>query len=323
MPIGNWNLQWLNHNSQRSYPLTERATKKDLSGGTIRIPDSFIVGIYFPVHAGLDVQIDQFFVKNILLSPIGYTIGFGYNAETGPELVGNANIPLATHAPNTAYAIGGINDFADSIGHVVIGRLDEIQELPQGFYEFDIAGAEIEPDAIRPMIRGVAGIRVASVAELSETLYGDIEFVAGTNMQIDVDAEKNQITFNAISGENLNTTCDCLVNPPGECIRCINGNCSDGEFVISGGDCIQVDTSGNRILLTDTCASPCCGCAELDALKSQIDRFSDGVATLENFVTRLSSEVTQMSLVVIGSRLGDAGCDNCDPAPTDSSASGG
>lgn len=314
MPIGNWNLQWLNHNSQRSYPFTERATKKDLSGpdGTIRIPDSFIVALYFPVHAGLDVQIDQFYVKNLLLSPVGYTIGLGYNDPTaGQILVGNVNVPLATHVPNTAYAVGGINDFADSVGHMVIGRLDEIAALPQGFYEFDIAGTELEPDAIRPMIRGVAGIRVVNITETSETLYGDIEFVAGSNMQIDVDADNNKITFNAISGANLNTTCDCLVNPPGECIRCINGNCSDGELIISGGDCITVTRTDNRLILADTCASPCCGCAELDALKTQIDRFSDGVATLENFVTRLGSEVTQMSLVVIGSRLGDAGCENC------------
>jgi hypothetical protein len=318
MPIGNWNLQWLNHNSQRSYPLTERATKKDLSvGGTIRIPDSFIVGLYFPVHAGLDVAIDQFYIKNLLLSPVGYTIGIGYNdSENGPILVGNVNIPVATHVPNTAYAVGGINDFADSVGHMIIGRLDEIAALPQGFYEFDIAGAELEPDTIRPMIRGVSGIRVVNVTETSETLYGDIEFVAGSNMQIEVDAANNKIIFNAISGANLNTTCDCLVNPPGECIRCINGNCGSGELIISGGDCINVTRSDNRLLLTDTCASPCCGCPELDALKTQIDRFSDGVSTLENFVTRLGSEVTQMSLVVIGSRLGDSGCDNCADPPT-------
>ena len=317
MPIGNWNLQWLNHNSQRSYPLTERATKKDLSGGgTVRIPDSFIVGLYFPVHAGLDVQIDQFYIKNILLSPVGYTVGLGYNdAQEGAILVGSVSIPLATHVPNTAYAIGGINDFADSIGQMVIGRLDEIAALPQGFYEFDIEGGEIEPDAIRPMIRGVSGIRVVSVAETSETLYGDIEFVAGSNMQIEVDAENNKIIFNAISGEDLNTNCDCLVNPPGECIRCINGNCGEGELFITGGDCISVTRADNRLILADTCASPCCGCAELDALKTQIDRFSDGVATLENFVTRLGSEVTQMSLVVIGSRLGDAGCPDCPTPP--------
>lgn len=311
MPIGNWNLQWLNHNAQRSYPLTMRATKRDL-GDTIQIPDSFILALYFPVHAGQDVTVNRFYIKNILLAEIGHTIGIGYaDPDAGPLLVGSVSIPLATHVPYTAYAISGINDFADSVGNIVIGPLDEVGALPQGFYEFDVTGSEIEPDAIRPMIRGVSGIRVVGVNEVSETLYGDVEFVAGTNMQIVVDAEQNKITFNAISGENLNTDCECAVNKPGECIKCINGICSDdGTFNFSGGGCIDVNVSqgGGFISFTDTCASPCCGCPELDVLKNQIDRFSDGVATLENFVTRLNSEVTQMSLVVIGSRLGDAGC---------------
>jgi hypothetical protein len=35
------------------------------------------------------------------------------------------------------------------------------------------------------------------------------------------------------------------------------------------------------------------------------------VTTMQNFVTRLGSEVTQMNLVVLGSRLGDAGCNTC------------
>jgi hypothetical protein len=315
MPIGNWNLQWLNHNSQRSYPFTERATKTDVTG-TIRVPDGFILALYFPVHAGLAVQVDQFYIKNILLSPVGYTISVAYNDNGTAVLVGSANIPIVTHTPNTTYAVGGINDFADSVGHVVIGRLDDVAALPQGLYEFAITDGELETDVVRPMIRGVSGIRVVSLNEISPTLYGDVEFVAGTNMQIIVKPATStttaKIVFNAISGENLNTECECSVNNTGECIRCINGVCSDdGNFNIAGSDCISVNASDNGINLIDTCASPCCGCAELDALKTQIDRFSDGVATLENFVTKLSSEVTQMSLVVIGSRLGDAGCETC------------
>jgi hypothetical protein len=316
MPIGNWNLQWLNHNSQRSYPLTERATKTDITG-TIRIPDSFIVALYLPIHSGLNVQIDQFYIQTLLLAPTGYTIGVGYSDPvSGTEiLVATASIAVATHAPNTTYALGGINDFADSIGQIVIGRLDEINLLPQGLYTFNFAGAEIETDSIRPMIRGISAVRVINGAEISENIYGDIELVAGTNMRIDfiVDAGiRPQIIFNALSNTNLNNECNCNVPDTGECIRCINGICSDdGNFNFVGSDCISVAATSNGIKIEDTCALPCCGCAELDAIKTQIDRFSDGAATLQNFVSRLGSEVTQMSLVVLGSRLGDAGCNTC------------
>ena len=78
MPIGNWNLEWLNHNSQRSYPLTERATKTDTTG-SIQLPDSFIVGLYFPIHVGLNVVTDRFYIKTLLLSPAGFTAGIGYD----------------------------------------------------------------------------------------------------------------------------------------------------------------------------------------------------------------------------------------------------
>jgi hypothetical protein len=317
MPIGNWNLQWLNHNSQRSYPLTERATKVDTTN-TVRIPDSFIVALYLPIHAGLSVQTDQFFVNTLLISPTGYAIGVGYlDPVTGQTtLVASANIAKATHTANNTYALGGINDFADTIGQVVIGRLDEIDTLPPGLYTFTKYGAELETDAIRPMIRGISAMRVINGQEISPDIYGDIELVAGTNCRIDYAVNPTsgnpRITVNAISGLNLNALCDCDVNSTGECIRCINGVCSqDGNFNITGNECITVAASANGIQLSDVCAVPCCGCAELDAIKTQIDRFSDGVSTLQNFVTRLSSEVTQMSLVVLGSRLGDSGCNSC------------
>jgi hypothetical protein len=326
MPIGNWNLQWLNHNSQRSYPLTERATKTDITN-TVRIPDSFIVSLYFPVHAGLNVSTDRFYIKTLLVAPTGYNIAIGYDAEDEEEdeelsnpTVGSVMIATATHETNMTYAIAGVDDFSDTIGQIVIGKLDEVSRLPAGLYTFDLAAGELETDAIRPMIRGISSIRAINGVEISDRIYGDVEFVAGTNVRIDVSTANNQpkVIFNAISGLNLSEECECNENKTGECIRCINGICSgDGTFTLGGSACIQVTTAdtgavtGNSITITDTCALPCCGCEELDALKNQIDRFNDGVSTLQNFVNRLSAEVTQMSLVVLGSRLGDSGCSQC------------
>ena len=311
-----WNLQWLNHNSQRSYPLTERATKVDITD-TIKIPDSFIVSLYFPIHAGLAVETDKFFIKRLLISPIGITVGIGYAADDGAVLVAAVAIATALHTPNTTYALGGIDDFADSVGQIVIGKLDEINTLPSGLYEFTLEGGALETDAIRPMIRGISGIRVVNGTEVSDLVYGDVELVAGTNMRIDIgsgDADTTpKIVFNAISGLNLNETCVCNTGKPGECIRCINGICSgDGNYSINGGDCIKVTAGASELLIEDTCAKPCCGCPELDALKAQITRFGDGSTTLTNFISRLSAEVTQMSLTVLGSRLGDAGCPTCE-----------
>lgn len=307
MPIGNWNLQWLNHNSQRSYPLTEAATKTDITN-TVTIPDNFIVGLYFPTHAGGDFLPANFFIKSLMIAPTGFAITLGYSDGISNIDVASANVVRGTHVPNRSYALGGIDEFDDSIGTIVLGVLDDIDRLAPGFYTFTPAGGAVEPDAIRPMLRAVQRLQILNNNEYSDPIYGHVTLVAGTNVRIDVQTSGNQteIVFNAISGTNLNQDCLCNVPPSGECIRCINGVCSDdGTFTFAQDACVEISQITNGLSFTDTCASPCCGCSELDAINTQIDRFGDGVTTLQNFVTRLGSEVTQMSLVVLGSRFSD------------------
>lgn len=318
MPIGNWNLQWLNHNSQRAYPLTEWGSKLD-SSGTIKIPDNFIVGLYFPIHAGANFQPTRFFIKTLLIAPTGFNITLGYSDGINTIDVAAANVVRADYTPNRSYALGGLDEFDDSVGSIVLGTLDGVDALPAGLYTFSPTATTIEPDAIRPMLRGVTRLQVNNNSNLSQPIYGHVTLVAGINMRIDVNQienengeEETEIVFNAISGLNLNQDCLCRVPLAGECIKCINGVCSpDGTFTFAQDSCVEITPITNGLSFKDTCATPCCGCAELDAIKAQIDRFGDGATTLQNFVTRLSAEVTQMSLVVIGSRLSD--CTACEP----------
>lgn len=311
MPVGNWNLQWLNHNSQRSYPLTDWATKTD-TRGVIRLPDGFIVALYMPISATNDVDAGRFFLKNLLISPTGFNIIIGYAPVTGDAVdVAGANIARASFAPNRSYALGGIDAFDDTIGHIVIGSLDEIDKLPPGFYTFALNGGALEPDVIRPAIRGVSRLRVQNNAQISDFIYGDVTLVAGSNIRISVayTEEDTKIIFDAIDGANLNADCVCPVPETGECIRCINGVCSDnGTFTLISNTCVDITPGTNSLTLTDTCAQPCCGCSELDELNLQLDLFASGVTTLQNFVSRLGAEVSQMSLTVLGSKLNDSGC---------------
>lgn len=305
MPVGNWNLQWLNHNAQRAYPLTDRATKTDTTG-TLTLPDSFIVGLYFPVHAGLSFTANNFYIKSVLIAPTGFNITIGHDDGDTDVVVAGSNIPRGGYSPNRAYALGGIGDFSDSIGNVVLGVLDDIDRMPAGYYEFEKSATELEPDVVRPMIRGVTRLLVNNNGELSAPIYGDVTLVAGTNVRIDVNTagEDTEIIFNAISGANLNQNCECDVPSAGTCIRCINGVCSeDGNFTFAQDSCVEISPMVGGLSFKDTCAKPCCGARELDAITQQINRFGDGVTTMQNFVTRLGSEVTQMSLVVLGSKF--------------------
>lgn len=310
MPIGNWNLQWLNHNAQRAYPLTERATKTDTTG-TITLPDSFIVSLYFPIHSGTTFTPTGFFVRSLLIAPTGFNIVLGYSDGVTTVDVAAANIARSNFAANRAYSLAGIDDFYDSIGYVVLGNLDEIDQFPPGLYSFEPAAGALESDTIRPMLRAVSRLRVINNNEVSEPIYGDVTLVAGTNVRISVSksGDQNYITFDAIAGANLNQECLCDIPETGDCITAINGvHATGGNFVIAPDECVQITEISNGIKIADICAQPCCGCSELDELISQINRFGDGITTLQNFVTRLGSEVAQMSLVVLGSRLSDSGC---------------
>lgn len=316
MPLGHVGIQWSNFNSQRAYPLTSWSTRRD-STDTITIPDNFIVSLQFPVHAGHDVEAHLFFIKSLVIYPTGYNIEIGYHTDTQDLTVGVVNIPAATHVEDRTYAVAGVDSFDDTVGSIAIGVLTDINQLPPGQYTFNYAATGIEPDCIRPMIRGITSLAVVSASgETSERLYGDIELVAGSNMRIDVSqvaGMPTQLIFHAIEGTGFNEECVCEEITASQGIMTINGICPtpDGNFRIIGDNCITVEPIDHGVQLIDACSEPCCGCDELDALITQIDRFADGATTLRNFVERLSTEVEEMSQVVIGSRLGDQGCVEC------------
>lgn len=315
MPLGNWDVQLLNQNSQRSYPLTDWATGKDQTG-TISIPDDFIVALYFPVHAGLEVEPEKFFIKQLRIYPTGYNIAIGYDDGDELPIIASVHIDRSTHTENLSYNLPGTGDFDDSSGKIVIGALATIDELPPGVYVFDPAGAALEVDAIRPITIGISSVVVVNGQDRSERLTGDLEFTAGTNFRFVVnlvDEAAPEVVFNAISGEGLNEECACEEEGEGPAIRFINGipPLPDGNYRMVGDECIEISPITNGLSLADKCSKPCCGCPELESLSRQIDRFSDGVLTIQNFSSNLGSEVTQMSQIVLGSRLSDQGCIEC------------
>lgn len=316
MPLGTWNLQWLNHNSQRAYPLTERASKGDISG-LIKLPDDFIVGLYFPVHAGNNVQPDRFFLKTLLINPTGYNIAIAYdNGDEEPPIVASVNIAKSTHSENQVYALPGVNDFAESVGRVAIGRTETVDALPPGQYHFSPEAGELEFDAIWAIHRGVSSLTLVNGSDRSAKIYGDVELVAGNNIRLTpvvVEGEDPQVIISAISGEGLNEDCICAEEELGPAIRTINGigPLPNGDYRLLGDECLLLIPIANGLQLEDDCSKPCCGCDKLDAINLRLDAFNDQFITLNQFASRVQTEVTQMAQVVLGSRLGDRSCISC------------
>jgi hypothetical protein len=310
-----WNLEFLNLNSQRSYPLAEDATKRDTTGA-FTLPDDFLVGLYFPVHAALSVDADRFFIRAIAVFATGYVISIGYHdGSASPPIVASTIVSRATHTLNASYALPGMGDFDDSAGKIVIGRLDSIDLQPTGQFLFDYAGGKLDSDAVRPMIRGVQALRVVTNGEPSPPIYGDIYLTAGRNFQISVaslDDDSAEIRFDAVDGAGLTEDCVCddTSGPP---IRKINGipPRPDGTFDLIGNQCLDISALASGLRLSDTCSSPCCGCTELEQLTRELEVLGSAEATTSGFVGRLAAEMTQFSQVILGSRLNDSGCIEC------------
>ena len=120
MPLSQWNLEFLNHNAQRSYPLTDAATKEDTTGSFV-IPDDFIVAFGLPVSTAMDMESGRFFIRQLGSFASGYQLTIAY--DTGSEVndVGTALIPSTGVSRNTVFAVGGLAPFDDIVGKLAKG----------------------------------------------------------------------------------------------------------------------------------------------------------------------------------------------------------
>ena len=314
MPLSTCNLEWLNHNSQRKYPLADDATGYD-STGTFSIPEDFVVQLDLPVHAAMDMNPAQFYIRQLVSTGTGYSVIVSYQGTEGVVDVASAHIPTVSHTREyQTYSLGGIEPFDDTSGKITINNLAGIGQQPAGLWNFTYTGTRISPDAVRPIIQGVQSLKVATASGgISQRLYGDIELVAGDNIQLVpvVTATESKVIISAIDGEGTIEPCVCEGSAADlPCIKTINGipATAAGEFNIIGDDCLQITAGSNSVQIADQCCSPCCGCTELEAITSDLERFLQEKTNLEKFVSDLTASVSAMNLTVLGARLGDRGC---------------
>lgn len=310
MPLGNWNLEWLNLNSQRKYPLADDASGEADSGFVL--PNDFIVGLDLAVHAGYGVTPNRFFVFRIGAYATGYSVVVGYQPASGdPVPVATALIARQSHERNKTYNLGGMGDFDDARGKITVGRLDSIDKQPAGFHSLTFGAGRLDPDAVRPIIRGVSSLTVVSGGQRSRPITGDVELVAGENFAITTTTLPDgttRITLSAVSGEGTVEDCPCVeaASPP---IKTINGIAptADGDFFLVGDKCVETTAEANGVRITDQCSAPCCGCAELEAITRDLERLKREAASVASFADKLGTSVSTMDLVVLGARLGDRG----------------
>lgn len=313
-----WSLEWLNHNSRRSYPLAQDATQLDQTG-SIALPMTFLIDLSLSISAAMDVDSAGFHIGKISIFPQTIRVEVAYTNLTGVRFnVAVAQIPRTGFVSNSTHRLRGVDAFSDAVGHVVVGKLDDLVVLGGGVFEFPLANARLEVDTIHPQIAGISSISIQDGDDLSPRYTGDIVFRPGRNMRITASRMDGytEFVFDAIDGEGTIAECVCsddvnaATSPP---IRSISGvrPGPDGNINLNGDACITVEGSTASINLKDVCSAPCCGCDSVAELKRSLNVLDSKVVTLESFTNRVAATVDQLEMSVLSSQLRDRGCGDC------------
>lgn len=286
------NQEWLNRNSLRNYPFRENARLNpvDAQGNRltdIRVPNYFIVDCVLTIPGPLvvDVYLSQMArVANLV------TLTFTDDAALN---VATLAIDTAQHSPNQVYSIAGTGTYSDVRGRIVIGDLDTFDvDLPDGLYDFMLEDGAFEATVIRPDIRGVRSLQVDQDSALSALIFGHVKLVEGSNIRLTYLEAYNAIRIDAIAGSGLNEECDCP-EFEAQCVRLINGIPIEEAEIIGDGQCVSVTTEGNRIVISDTCSEPCCGCPELEFITTNLQVLDATVSNLESYAHQLHQRISE------------------------------
>lgn len=308
-----FNIEWLNACSQRSYPFATFATRQDVTA-SVTVPDDFLLELYLPVAASAELPADSFFIQTLAILGGGFLLNIAYNdGSDAPPVIATCSISAIGFLENSMYALTGINAFSDTRGKLVIGSLTSINKLPAGVYQFTPAGGMLDPDAIRPMIRGLTSLAVQANGTLGPQLYNNIVLSAGSGIRLTTIIQSGQdpkIRIDAIPGVGFSTQCP---NGPSviPCIRLINGIPGDAQqnFSIVGDNCLQVTSGQNTINLTDTCCQPCCGCNELAEIVRVLRDLQSTSTTLEAYSQNLATNINVLQTTISVSQIGSGNSD--------------
>lgn len=290
------NVGWYSTNSGRKYPLHEDASAL-ADDGAFRLPNNFLVDAVLPVHSDVSLDPTQFHVLSLAVSGNGVVLGIGY---AGVQ-IGVINIDKAAFTRYKTFNLNCSGRFFDSVGRFTFGSLDEVLKFP-GLHTFTVEAGRLEITAIRPSLRGVTAIYAKGPSDQIGPLQGDVVIEAGRNEILQFTAgdgsttNPDRIKISAVDGVGQGQDCGCgpTVKPP---IRTISGLPPDvdGNFPLLGSACIDVSPAAGGLGLSDVCAKPCCGCAQLNEFLPELQAALTAIQNMDLSVSRQESAITNLA----------------------------
>ena len=294
------NQEWLNENSLRAYPFRENLSRKpiDANGNVIPdivIPDYLIVDFVLTLAAD---TLEQVYLSQLVV--VGDLVTLVFSDSSGIQ-IGIVSASKSTHTIYDAYDLIGVGVYEDARGRVVLGDLDDLaDDLAEGQYTFTLTATELEPSTVRPAVRGVRSLRTSVQGTESERIFGHVKLLAGTNIRLTYLSEYNAIRIDAIDGTGLNEECECEESiGQTNIVRTINGIALEDVEITGDGVCVDVTESGNRLVISDLCSSPCCGCPELEFITENLKILETTLTNLESYANQLQERISNFVTNVV------------------------
>lgn len=311
-------LAWLNTNAFRNYPLSQSATCVSADAG-LTLPDSFIVDMKLAVPYISGLHPSGFHISSLSCLPQGFvlTVGYSYGGTTVPVVAATVPVQFGSFVENMVVELAGVKsssapyDFSQVSGFVTIGSVTGVSGY-SGRAEFDVNAGRLESTVVTFGIRRISGIRVLQSGSETPVIRGQVNLASGSNHSIAVVpvGSVTDIRLNAVSSEGFSEDCGCGEVTLGPCIRTVNSRGPDaaGNFSIVGGDCVNVTGTDNGLSLSDTCAKPCCGCAELDVVNQDLEALRQQIQSLISQAGNLRSNMEQLQTTCLGSQFTPESC---------------
>jgi hypothetical protein len=292
------NVEYLNSNSMRAYPLVDDATELDTTG-TFRLPRDLLVDFILPVPVELNLDPSRFYISQVVSAGVAAIVTIGYQPTVGDaEVVSQVSVS-ASHVANSSYFFVGQGDFAGIVGQVTIGRVTETLKTG-GSFGFDLAATRLLPTRIIPDIRGVRSLSVVNDGQQSEPVYGNVHLVAGRNFRVAVEVHSvtgnQQIRLDSLAASaDLVDQCGCdnehSLPPP---IRTFSGVApkADGSMEVVGNACMQIGAlagSPSMLSFKDVCSQPCCNTPELKVIEGDLNQLNLDVRSDRNLMSKIES----------------------------------
>lgn len=280
------NVEWLNQNSQRAYPFQEDMLRRPTVDGVVMqdyaIPNGLLLD--FVMATNFDTQ-PAIYVSTLTVAGSVVTLVVADVSDGTVLATVSAEFTGAGDEDWIPVNFTGSGRHDDIRGTAVFGNLSRVVEsYPDGIYSFTPAETLLEARCCRPSIPCVSGLYLSDAAGSSGgvRLRGDVALVAGQNIRLDYVKADNAIVINADNRYGFNDKCDCEASDNRQPVLTVNG-ISVQNVEIEGGDCVNVEKKDGRIIISDTCSKPCCGCAELTFLNQKTNNITTSIDKLDQF----------------------------------------